>query len=285
MKIASAKVDGNPLVVVAKDNDWLCVPCSGVFSALRSVRAVIENWNSIEVDELWDNSTTLSSEPKFLCPLPTARKVICVGKNYADHAQEMGGEAPSTPVIFNKFASCLIADGESIEIPAICQRVDYEAELVAVIGKPGRNIARESALEHVFGYTIGNDVTSRDWQKGKPGGQWLLGKAIDTFGPLGPHIVTADSIDDPQNLDIALQLNGETMQSANTSQMIFSIDFLVAYISQFFTLSPGDLIFTGTPAGVGAGRSPEVYLTDGDSVSVTIEKIGTLTNPVVSSVR
>lgn len=282
MKLGSGLVDGKTEVVFSTDESWRCLSSSSNnFPALRSVKAAIEQWQAISIERLEAASTSLNSEPQFLCPLPAAGKVICVGKNYSQHAEEMGGEPPDTPVIFNKFASCLIGAGQPIEIPSISQQVDYEAELVVVIGKRGKNIAKEKALEHVFGYTIGNDVTARDWQKGRPGGQWLVGKTCDTFGPLGPYIVTADEIGDPQQLDIALRLNGELMQSANTSQMIFPIDLLIAHVSKFFALCPGDLIFTGTPAGVGAGRDPAVYLSDGDQVEVTIERIGTLANPVV----
>ena len=158
--------------------------------------------------------------------------------------------------------------------------MDFEAELVVVIGKPGRYIRRENAMEHVFGYTIGNDVTARDWQKGRPGGQWLLGKTFDTFGPLGPHIVLENAVSDPNALDVELKLNGQVMQNGNTADLIFSIDYLIEHVSKFFTLKGGDLLFTGTPAGVGAGRDPEVYLAVGDRVEITISEIGTLENSV-----
>jgi 2-keto-4-pentenoate hydratase/2-oxohepta-3-ene-1,7-dioic acid hydratase in catechol pathway len=182
--------------------------------------------------------------------------------------------------VFSKFASAIIGPGEPIRLPAIATQGDYEAELVVVIGREGKNIPRDSALEHVFGYCCGNDVSSRDWQKGKPGRQWLLGKTFDTFAPLGPTIVTADEIADPQNLAIQLRLNGQTMQSSNTSQMIFPIDQLIEHVSKFFALEPGDLIFTGTPPGVGMGRDPQVFLQAGDRVEVEIEGLGVLSNPV-----
>lgn len=221
-------------------------------------------------------------EVSLLTPLPAPGKIICVGKNYADHALEMGGEVPELPVIFSKFASALIPSGAAIELPSISHQVDFEAELVVVIGKPGRNIPRSSAFQHVLGYTCGNDVSARDWQKGRPGGQWLLGKTFDTFAPLGPWISTPDETGDPGKLDISLKLNGQTMQSANTQLLIYPVDFLIEHLSRFFTLRTGDLIFTGTPAGVGAGRTPPLWLKAGDLCEVEISRIGKLSNPVVA---
>jgi 2-keto-4-pentenoate hydratase/2-oxohepta-3-ene-1,7-dioic acid hydratase in catechol pathway len=168
-------------------------------------------------------------------------------------------------------------------LPPGSQQIDFEAELVAVIGRTGRHIAEHEALDHVAGYMCGNDVTARDWQKSKPGGQWLLGKSFDTFAPTGPVFVTADEVNDPQNLCIELRLNGETMQSSNTRYQIFPVAKLVSYVSQVCTLLPGDLIFTGTPGGVGAGRTPPVFLQDGDTVEVEIDGIGCLRNRVRSS--
>lgn len=216
-------------------------------------------------------------------PVQNPEKLICIGKNYADHAQEMGGDAPELPVVFSKFASAIIGLDEPVRLPAISEQVDYEAELVVVIGRAGKNIPRERALEHVFGYTCGNDISARDWQKGRPGGQWLLGKTFDTFAPLGPWIVTADEIGDPHDLDIEFHLNGELMQRSNTRHFLFPIDYLIAHLSRFVQLVPGDLIFTGTPAGVGAGRNPPVFLKPGDQLSVEISKIGKLINPVAAS--
>ncbi|MCL4156298.1 UNVERIFIED_CONTAM: hypothetical protein GTU68_064063, partial [Idotea baltica] len=206
----------------------------------------------------------------FESPLSQPEKIICIGKNYADHAKEMGSEAPALPIIFSKFASSIIGPEEPIVLPEQSQQVDFEAELVVVIGRQGKSIEREKALEHVFGYCCGNDISARDWQKGKPGGQWLLGKTMDTFAPLGPVIVTADEIQDPQDLQIQLRLNGQTMQEASTADMIFPIDQLISHVSNFVTLAPGDLIFTGTPPGVGAARNPPVFLSDGDQLEVQI---------------
>ena len=217
-------------------------------------------------------------------PLKNINKVSCIGKNYADHAREMGGEPPEIPVVFSMFPSAIIGPGDNVVLPRISSQVDYEAELVVVIGKPGRHIARERAMDHVFGYCCGNDISARDWQKGKPGGQWLLGKTFDTFAPLGPFLVTKDEVKDPHQLDVCCRLNGEVMQASNTSSLIFQIDFLISHLSQFITLAPGDLIFTGTPPGVGAGRKPPLFLKPGDTVEVEIESVGVLVNPIVAEV-
>lgn len=219
---------------------------------------------------------------KLLAPVPDPEKVICIGLNYADHAAESGAAIPSEPVVFNKFPTSVRAHGDPIVLPAISRKVDYEAELVVVIGAGGRNITREKAFEHVAGYCCGHDVSARDWQLEKPGGQWLLGKSFDSFAPFGPELVTTDEVSDPGVLDIALRLNGQSMQSSNTRQLIFSIDRLIAHISAVCTLKPGDVIFTGTPPGVGAARKPPVFLKAGDVVEIEIEKIGLLRNPVVA---
>jgi 2-keto-4-pentenoate hydratase/2-oxohepta-3-ene-1,7-dioic acid hydratase in catechol pathway len=219
----------------------------------------------------------------LLAPVLAPQKIICVGLNYADHAAETGATVGDEPVIFNKFPTCLCGPEAPIEAPPESNEVDYEAELVVVIGKRARRISREAALEHIAGYCGGHDVSARDWQKNKPGKQWLLGKGFDTFAPLGPWLVTRDDVPDPGNLAIELRLNGQVMQSSNTSQLIFKIDYLVSYLSHVCTLLPGDLLFTGTPSGVGAGRTPPVFLKPGDVTEVTIEGLGTLRNPVVAS--
>ena len=219
---------------------------------------------------------------KLVPPVPNPEKIICVGLNYADHARESGAEPPDEPVLFNKFPTAICADWEPIILPRLSQEVDYEAELVVVIGAGGRHIPQERAREHIAAYCCGNDVSARDWQLRKPGGQWLLGKSFDTFAPVGPVMVTADEIPDPGDLRIQLRLNGRTMQDSNTSQLIFPVEELVAYVSGVCTLAPGDLIFTGTPPGVGFARKPPVLLKPGDTVEVEIEKIGVLRNPVVA---
>lgn len=223
-----------------------------------------------------------SSQLRLLAPVPRPSKVFCIGLNYIDHAKESGQEPPPEPVVFCKFPQAVIGPGEPIVLPKLSEKVDYEAELVVVIGKGGRHIAEADALDHVAGYTCGHDVSARDWQLHKPGGQWLLGKTFDTFAPMGPHLVTTAEIPDPGNLRIQFRLNGKTLQDSSTSQLIFSVPKLVAYLSGVVTLCPGDVIYTGTPPGVGAARKPPIYLQPGDEAEVEIEGIGVLKNPVVA---
>ena len=215
-------------------------------------------------------------------PIVDPGKIICIGLNYRDHAEEAGMEIPSEPVVFSKFPNSIIGPGQPIVLPRVATQVDYEAELVVVIGRKGRNIPREQAFDYVAGYMNGHDVSARDWQIGKPGKQWLLGKTADTFAPIGPWLATKEEIPDPHNLNIELRVNGKTMQSGSTSSFIFRIDKIIAYLSQLMTLNPGDLIFTGTPPGVGMGRKPPVWLKAGDTVEVEIEGLGVLSNPVVN---
>ena len=218
---------------------------------------------------------------RLLPPVPDPRKIVCIGLNYRDHAAEGGAPIPKDPVLFSKYATALIGQGEQIVLPAVSQEVDFEAELVIVVGKKGRHLAKETAAGHIAGYTIGHDVSARDWQLKKDGKQWMVGKTFDTFAPLGPELVTADEVGNPHALAIKLRLNGQTMQDSNTGQMIFTAADLLTYLSQVFTLEPGDLVFTGTPSGVGFARKPPVFLKAGDVVEVEIDKLGVLRNPVV----
>jgi 2-keto-4-pentenoate hydratase/2-oxohepta-3-ene-1,7-dioic acid hydratase in catechol pathway len=218
---------------------------------------------------------------KLLPPIPDPPKIVCVGLNYRDHAAESGAPIPRDPVLFSKFTTALTSHGEMIVLPPVSAEVDYEAELVIVIGKRGHRLSEAAALEHIAGYTAGHDVSARDWQLKKDGKQWLAGKTFDTFAPLGPVLVTKDEIGDPHSLEISLRLNGTTMQHSNTRQMIFTVAQIVSYLSQVVTIEPGDLIFTGTPPGVGFTRQPPVFLKGGDVVEVEIEKIGVLRNFVV----
>lgn len=220
------------------------------------------------------------ADAKYHAPIVDPQKIICVGLNYKDHAAESGSPIPKDPVLFSKYATALIGHGETIVLPKVSQEVDYEAEFVIVIGKRGRHIPAKNALEHVAGYTVGHDVSARDWQLKKDGKQWMVGKTFDTFAPCGPLLVTRDEVPDPRSLPIRLRLNGQVMQNSNTNQMIFGVEDLLAYISQVVTLEPGDLIYTGTPPGVGAARKPPVYLKDGDVAEVEIEGLGVLRNPV-----
>jgi 2-keto-4-pentenoate hydratase/2-oxohepta-3-ene-1,7-dioic acid hydratase in catechol pathway len=205
-------------------------------------------------------------------------KIICIGLNYADHAKETGAELPKAPVIFAKFPSAVIATGDAIEWrTSVTTKVDYEAELGVIIGKRARNVSEDDALDYVFGYTCGNDISARDLQK-TVDVQWTRGKSLDTFCPLGPAIVTRDEISDVQNLKVQCEVNGELLQNGTTADMIFGVRTLVSYCSEMFTLEPGDLIMTGTPAGVGMGFKPPKYLKDGDTVKVIVENVGELVN-------
>jgi 2-keto-4-pentenoate hydratase/2-oxohepta-3-ene-1,7-dioic acid hydratase in catechol pathway len=219
---------------------------------------------------------------QLLSPVPDPRKIVCLGLNYRDHAAESGAPIPKDPILFSKYATALIGHGQAIVLPAISSEVDYEAELVVVVGKQGRHIPLDTAMTYVAGYTIGHDVSARDWQLKKDGKQWMAGKTFDTFAPTGPFLVTADEVPDPHALPIRLRLNGQVMQNSTTKEMIFSVPFVIAQLSRIFTLEPGDLIFTGTPPGVGMARMPPVYLKAGDVVEVEIDGLGVLRNPVVA---
>ena len=216
-----------------------------------------------------------------LCaPIPRPPKIVCIGLNYRDHAAETKMAIPEVPTVFSKYATSVTGHRRPIVLPGNSAKPDYEAEFAVVIGKGGRHIPEQAWREHVFGYTIVNDVSARDFQMATS--QWMMGKTFDTFAPMGPVIVTADEIADPHNLHISLRLNGEVLQDSNTSNLIFGVGKLIAYLSSVFTLEPGDIISTGTPAGVGFARKPPVWLKPGDEVEVEIEGIGTLINPVIA---
>jgi len=205
-------------------------------------------------------------------------KIIAIGRNYAEHAAEGGSDAPTAPLLFNKLPNSLSAHNAPIVLPAISQQVDFESELAVVIGQRAKRVSEADALDYVFGYTLINDVSARDLQFND--GQWMRGKSLDTFAPLGPFITTRDEIADVQALKIEGRLNGEVMQSSNTSKMIFKVPYLISYITQGITLEPGDVIATGTPDGVGVFRKPPVFLKAGDVYEVSVEGLGSLSNPV-----
>jgi 2-keto-4-pentenoate hydratase/2-oxohepta-3-ene-1,7-dioic acid hydratase in catechol pathway len=209
------------------------------------------------------------------------------GLNYRLHAQESGLPLPQHPVLFMKNPAALTNPEDPIVIPSNCvepQQVDYECELAVVIGRRAKDVKESEALSYVRGYTIANDVSARHWQKEAGGGQWVRGKSFDTFCPLGPVLVTSDEIPDPQTLRLTTRLNGQTMQDANTSDMIFPVAELIARLSCGMTLLPGTVILTGTPSGVGVARNPKVFIRPGDRIELTIDRIGTLSNPVVAAV-
>ena len=208
------------------------------------------------------------------------QKIVCVGLNYRDHAEEQGVDLPERPLLFAKWPNTLIADGDAIRIPEISKQVDYEAELGVVIGRRARKVSAGDALDHVRGYVVANDVSGRDLQFSD--GQWVRGKSLDTFLPVS-DLIPASEVPDPQTLGIRAILNGETMQDSNTSNMVFGVADIVSFVSQGITLEPGDLIITGTPAGVGAFRKPQVWLKPGDEITIEIDGLGSITNPVVAA--
>ncbi len=216
----------------------------------------------------------------LLQPVLRPGKVICLGLNYRDHAKEAGMAIPEYPVLFHKVAGSLIGHNQPVVVPRSSSKIDFEGELTIIIGRRGKYIAEHEALSYIAGYTIGNDVSARDLQFRTS--QWTTGKMLDTFGPLGPALVTCDDVPYPNALQIKTTLNGQVMQDGNTAEMIFRVPFIVSYISEIVTLEPGDVILTGTPAGIGNTRTPPVFMKPGDTVSVEIERLGVLTNPLVA---
>jgi len=240
-------------------------------------------------DALGDRTPTGEIAPigRLLAPVEPPN-IFCIGLNYRAHAIETGAPIPDKPVVFMKPTTAVVGPGDPIILPAACEHgpeVDFEAELAVVIGRTARNVGIDQALEHVLGYTCACDVSARRWQKQGGGGQWIRGKSFDSFCPLGPVLVTADEIPDPQALHLSCVVNGQTMQQSFTSDMIFSVAELIAFLSRDTTLLPGTLILTGTPPGVGFARKPPVFLADGDRVEASIEGIGTLANPVLNAPR
>ena len=238
--------------------------------AMNEARAVLEEAGI-------DDGVPLS-DITFLPVVTNPEKVLCLGKNYYAHISEMQSTPPSAPLLFNKTAGSLNAHMGQIVIPEVAKKVDYEAELAVIIGKPCRNVAQEDVFDYIAGYAAANDVSARGLQRSTS--QFAPGKMPDTFGPLGPALVTKDEVPDVTNLRIQSILNGEVMQDSNTSLLIFDIPFTISYVSQFSTLKPGDVLFTGTPGGVGIARDPQVLLKSGDEIKVVIEHIGELINTV-----
>jgi len=231
-----------------------------------------------------DRSASLPAYPigdvRLHAPLPNPPRIFAIGLNYRDHARESGMELPTTPVIFFKLTTSIIGPGEAIVLPKNSTQPDYEAEFAFVIGKGGYRIPASAWREHVYGYTIVNDVSARDVQFAST--QWSMSKSFPTFCPLGPAIVTADEIANPHNLDIGLSIDGETLQASNTRELVFKVPELIEYLSSITPLLPGDIVSTGTPPGVGLGRTPKRWLKPGESVTVMVKGLGSLTNPVVA---
>jgi 2-keto-4-pentenoate hydratase/2-oxohepta-3-ene-1,7-dioic acid hydratase in catechol pathway len=223
---------------------------------------------------------TVKGAPRLGTPVAGSRQFVAIGLNYRKHAEESGMELPKEPVVFNKAIPCLSGPNDDIVLPAGSTETDWEIELGFVMGATARNVSEANALGLVAGYCLANDVSERDWQL-KRGGQWTKGKSFDTFGPIGPWLVTADEIPDPQTLNMELKVNGQIRQHSNTADMIFPVAYLVSYLSRFMTLLPGDVVITGTPSGVGLGMKPQQYLKKGDTVTLAMDKLGTQTQKVV----
>lgn len=273
MKLATIRYEGQDKVAIVDPDAGLAWPLQG-----RSMLDLIDSGETPVADGPGVPLETVA----LLAPIPLPRRnIFCVGKNYRDHIAEMqiGAEAPPEyPILFSKVPQTVIAPGAAIRIPTgVSEAIDYEAELAVVIGAPGRGIRAADAWDHIFGYTILNDVTARDLQRRHT--QWLIGKSLDSFCPMGPWIVTADALD-AKAIDVALWVNGEQRQKANTKDLIFDIPTIIETLSAGITLYPGDVIATGTPAGVGAGFKPPRFLKAGDEVAIEIEGIGRLSNPV-----
>ena len=234
----------------------------------------IKNINIEELPELKNNE-------RIGACIDKPGKFVAIGLNYSDHAKETGLKIPTEPIVFMKATSSISGPNDNIEMPKTSLKLDWEIELAIVIGKETKNISEKEAPNHILGYCIVNDVSEREWQIEKLG-QWVKGKSGDTFGPSGPYLVTQDEIPDINNLNLILELNGKKMQSGNTKNMIFNTNFLISYLSKFMSLQPGDLITTGTPAGVGMGMKPQVFLKSGDNIKLTIDCLGEQALKVVS---
>jgi len=281
MKFLSLELESRVEPAVIYDGDL--IPLSG--AGFRDLHEVIAGGaDALDRVGRWvqrpPSKDTLDPATRLAAPIPRPGKIICIGLNYRDHAAEAKMAIPETPTVFSKWNNTVIGHRHAIVLPKNSSKPDYEAELAVVIGRRGRHVAEEDWRAHVFGYTILNDVSARDFQMATS--QWTIGKTFDTFAPIGPWIVTADEIADPGSLKISLTLNGEVMQDSSTSNLIFGIPKLIAYLSSVMTLEPGDIISTGTPAGVGFARKPPRWLRAGDTVAVQVEGIGELANPVIA---
>jgi 2-keto-4-pentenoate hydratase/2-oxohepta-3-ene-1,7-dioic acid hydratase in catechol pathway len=280
MKLVTFERDGVSEPGVLLDNKVIGLKSAGFPTLLHLIQGGTETLQRAKdwLHKAPADATVPLAQARLLAPLSRPPKIICVGLNYRDHALECNAEIPKVPTIFSKYTTAIIGPGEAIILPKHSKEPDYEAEFAVVIGKGGRYISKDRWRDHVFGYTNLNDVSARDFQAATS--QWMIGKTFDTFAPIGPAIVTADEIPDPHALDIQMIINGEVLQSSNTSQMVFRIADLIEHISSVFTLEPGDIISTGTPAGVGEAKKPPRWLRPGDKVVVRISGIPELSNDV-----
>lgn len=278
MRLATVLLNGTPTPGLLNADDTLIFPLHGFENTIDFIAEGPEAWAShAEAATLPGSGVAFD---QILAPISNPPKLICIGLNYRDHAIESKMELPKTPVVFTKFSNSIVGPGVTVVLPKMSSQPDYEAELAIVIGLGGRNIPAENWQQHVFGYTIINDVSARDIQLATS--QWSIGKSFDTFCPMGPAIVTLDELGDPHKLAIKLEINGEYLQDSNTDELVFKTGELIAYLSSVMTLTPGDIISTGTPAGVGLGRTPKRWLQPGETMTVEIENIGKLTNPIAA---
>ena len=291
MKLVTFEHEGRTRIGTLHDNEVIDLEAawrprgraaSSLLELLRGGSAALEEARAADAGASKSDRLPLKSV-RLLAPLPRPTKVICVGLNYRDHAEETGQPIPKIPIFFTKAPSSVIGPQAPITLPIDSEQVDYEAELAIVIGAPCRRADPAKARGAIAGYTIMNDVSARDWQFRTS--QWFIGKTFDTFGPMGPALVTADEVGDPHVLDVSLRLNGAVMQQSNTRNLIFGVTDIVAELSRVMTLEPGDVIATGTPGGVGFIRKPPVFLKHGDHVEILIAGVGTLSNPVVAERR
>ncbi|MBO6493723.1 MAG: fumarylacetoacetate hydrolase family protein [Pelagibacteraceae bacterium] len=247
------------------------------FNPENSNFETINKLNKINLETLQE----LSSSERIGPCISKPGKFVAIGLNYSDHAAETGAKVPTEPIVFMKATSCISGPNDDIELALNAKKLDWEVELGIVIGKETKNISEKEAANHIFGYCLVNDLSEREWQIEKLG-QWIKGKSHDTFGPIGPYLVTTDEITDINNLNLSLDVNGKRMQTGNTNKMIFNVYYIVSYLSKFMSLQPGDIITTGTPPGVGMGQKPQVFLKAGDKIRLSIDNLGEQNSKVVS---
>ena len=239
--------------------------------------STIEKLKSLDLGNLPE----LSNSERIGSCISNPGKFVAIGLNYLDHAEETGAKVPSEPIVFMKATSCVNGPNDDIEITSYSKKLDWEVELGIVIGKEAKNISEKNSSDHILGYCLVNDISEREWQIEKMG-QWVKGKSHDTFGPIGPYLVTSDEIKDVNNLNLSLDLNGKRMQTGNTNKMIFNVYYIVAYLSKYMSLQAGDIITTGTPPGVGMGKKPQVFLKNGDTLRLSIDNLGEQNSKVIS---
>jgi 2-keto-4-pentenoate hydratase/2-oxohepta-3-ene-1,7-dioic acid hydratase in catechol pathway len=282
MRLITYRRDATTAPALLKGGHVFPLTSLGYPDTLAFIAAGPKRWEAVntQLEETGLNLLAPLSSVTLEPPVQRPAKILCIGLNYHDHAVESKMEAPKYPTVFPKYPHALIGSGQPILLPRASKQPDYEAEFAVVIGQGGRNIPEAEWEDHVFGYTIMNDVSARDVQLATS--QWTLGKNFPTFAPMGPWIVSKDEVPDPHQLDIALSINGENLQKSNTRELIFKLPRLISYISTMMPLMPGDIISTGTPAGVGMGRTPQRWLKPGDDVVVEVTGIGSLRNPVLA---